>query len=184
MTRRRAVGGGGEEIIAPAAPHRRAGARGDAGRDRRNVTFHRSAGSTLGKRIKTKSCVAQGALPDPACTLGDVLITDATVVCTPGYSARVRAVSSSTKAAVYAEYGITSHPSGAYKVDHHVSVELSGSNGIANLWPEPAEPRPGFHEKDQVENFLHQQVCSGMITLPAAQATIATNWLAVYRTLP
>jgi len=142
------------------------------------------ANPAMGKRTKTKGCVTQGALPDPACTPGDVLTTDVQAVCTPGYSGKVRAVSSSTKAAVYAEYGITSHPTGAYEVDHQISLELGGSNSIANLWPEAAEPRPGFHEKDKVENFLHQQVCNGVMTLPAAQATIATNWLAVYQTLP
>lgn len=42
-----------------------------------------------------------------------------------------------------------------------------GSNNIANLWPEAASPKPGFHEKDQVENYLHDQVCSGAISFEA-----------------
>ncbi len=29
-------------------------------------------------------------------------------------------------------------------------LEVGGSNDLANQWPEAAEPRPGFHEKDQV----------------------------------
>ena len=45
-------------------------------------------------------------------------------------------------------------------------------------------PRPGFHEKDEVENFLHDEVCRGAMPLPEAQRTIATNWLQVYKTLP
>ena len=62
-----------------------------------------------------------------------------------------------------------------------MALEAGGSNDIANLWPEAAEPRPGFHEKDQVENYLHDQVCAGTMSLLDAQRAIATNWLDVYR---
>jgi hypothetical protein len=62
-------------------------------------------------------------------------------------------------------------------VDHLISLELGGSNGIANLWPETTEPRPGYHEKDRFENYLHDQVCRGAISLSAAQRRIAEDWL-------
>jgi hypothetical protein len=39
------------------------------------------------------------------------------------------------KREVYEEYGITSHESGDYEVDHLVPLELGGSNSIKNLWP-------------------------------------------------
>ncbi len=55
---------------------------------------------------------------------------------------------------------------------------------MANLWPEAAKPRPGYHEKDRVENFLHKQVCDGKMSLEEAQKQIATNWLDVYKRLP
>src|SRR5512142_879538 len=121
---------------------------------------------SIGERTKTSGCVSQNALPDPACTPGAIL-PDATkdAVCVPGYSSQTRNVPESEKNQVYAEYGITSHKAGQYEVDHLISLELGGSNDIANLWPEPAEPRPGFHEKDKVENYLHQQVCSGALSL-------------------
>jgi hypothetical protein len=82
---------------------------------------------------------------------------------------------------VYAEYGIVERTTGEYEVDHLVPLEAGGSNDIANLWPEAAEPRPGFHEKDQVENHLHDQVCAGRMNLLDAQRAIATDWLQVYR---
>jgi hypothetical protein len=63
-------------------------------------------------------------------------------------------------------------------------LELGGSNDLANLWPEAASPTPGFHQKDQVENYLHDQVCSGAMTLKDAQNEIATNWLVVYNRMP
>jgi hypothetical protein len=94
----------------------------------------------------------------------------------------VRNVTTAEKSAVFAEYGITSQPTGAYEVDHLISLELGGSNDIANLWPEAAEPRPGFHEKDRVENELHDRVCKGTMTLADAQRTIAGNWLTAFTT--
>jgi hypothetical protein len=138
-----------------------------------------------GKPTKTTGCQANGALQDQACTPGDI-ISDATTqkICTPGYASSVRKVTQSTKDQVFADYGITTHKSGQYEVDHLVSLELGGSNDISNLWPEPATPKPGFHEKDHVENYLHNQVCNGSIPLHQAQIEIATNWLAVYHTMP
>jgi hypothetical protein len=85
---------------------------------------------------------------------------------------------------VYAEYGIVERSPGEYEVDHHVPLELGGSNDIANLWPEAAAPQPGFHEKDLVENYLHDQVCGGRMSLLDAQRAIATNWIDVYQRLP
>ncbi len=136
----------------------------------------------VGQRTKTSGCVSANALPDPACTPG-AIIARATKnqICEPGYSRNVRNVTEEEKNQVYAEYGIRQHSAGEYEVDHLISLELGGSNDIANLWPEPAEPRPGFHEKDQVENYLHLQMCNGAISLQDAQAGIANNWMQYYR---
>ena len=41
-----------------------------------------------------------------------------------------------------------------------------------------------FHEKDKVENYLHDQVCANAISLKEAQIEIAMNWLAVYNRMP
>ncbi len=142
-------------------------------------------GGTLGTRTKTSGCVSQNALPDPACTPGAIL-ADATKdkICVPGYSSQTRNVPDSEKNQVYDEYGIKTHTAGQYEVDHLISLELGGSNDIANLWPEPAEPRPGFHEKDKVENYLHQQVCNGAMSLQDAQYQIAHDWMTVYQNMP
>ena len=141
-----------------------------------------------GVQTKTSGCqyTGNGKFPDPACTPGDLMkpLVTKEQVCTPGYSSGVRSVTDSTKNKVYAEYGITSRATGQYEVDHFVSLELGGSNDISNLFPEPASPKPGFHEKDKVENYLHDQVCSGAMTLQTAQIAIATNWLDVYDSMP
>jgi hypothetical protein len=138
-----------------------------------------------GVQTKTSGCMAHDALPDSACTPGAILATGTKdAICQSGYSSSVRNVPVSEKNQVYAEYGIAHHSPGQYEVDHLVSLELGGSNDISNLWPEAASPKPGFHEKDKVENYLHDQVCSGAIALKQAQIEIATNWLAVYNRMP
>jgi hypothetical protein len=144
-----------------------------------------SNNGSIGSRTKTSGCVSQNALPDPACTPG-AIIPEATKdkICVPGYSGETRNVPDSEKNQVYTEYGIKTHTAGEYEVDHLISLELGGSNDIANLWPEPAEPRPGFHEKDKVENYLHKQVCDGAMSLADAQYQIAHNWMGVYQNMP
>ena len=141
--------------------------------------------ANFGVQTKTSGCQAHNGLPDSACTPGAILATGTKdAICKSGYAKSVRNVPDSEKNQVYAEYGITSHAPGQYEVDHLVSLELGGSNDIANLWPELASPTPGFHEKDKVENYLHSQVCSGAVSLQQAQVEIATNWLAVYNQMP
>ena len=138
-----------------------------------------------GVQTKTAGCSAHTGLQDAACTPGAILANATkTDVCTSGYAKSVRNVPQSEKNQVYAEYGITRHTAGEYEVDHLVSLELGGSNDISNLWPEAASPKPGFHEKDKVENYLNSQVCSGAISLQEAQIEIATNWLDVYNRMP
>jgi hypothetical protein len=66
-------------------------------------------------------------------------------------------------------------------VDHLISLELGGSNDIKNLWPQPYYPRPGAHEKDVLENWLHRQVCVGNITIERAQQAIAQDWYTAYQ---
>jgi hypothetical protein len=138
-----------------------------------------------GVQTKTADCQAQGSLQDFACTPG-AIFPKATKsdICTPGYAKSVRNVSQSTKNKVYAAYGVKKRLPGQYEVDHLVSLQLGGSNDIANLWPEASEPKPGFHEKDQVENFLHDEICDGKISLREAQIEIATDWLQVYKRIP
>lgn len=135
----------------------------------------------FGVQTKTSGCMAHGGLPDSACTPGALLSTGTKdAICVSGYSRGVRNVTVSEKDQVYSEYGIASHASGQYEVDHLVSLELGGSNEIANLWPELASPTPGFHQKDGVENYLHAEVCSGAVDLKTAQIEVATNWLPIY----
>ena len=140
---------------------------------------------TWGARTTPRGCKASNGVPDAACTPGDIF-PEATkeMICVPGYSKTVRNVPASVKDDVYASYNITSRVTGEYEVDHLVSLELGGSNDISNLWPELASPKPGFHEKDKVENWLHDQVCKDAMTLQDAQVMIATDWREALKRMP
>jgi hypothetical protein len=139
----------------------------------------------IGKRIKSSECQISVSLQDLGCTPGAInLDLTKEVLCSSNFSTKsVRNVPAAEKRHVYEEYGIASHQTGQYEVDHLISLELGGSNDIANLWPEAADPRPGFHEKDLVENYLHKQVCDGAVSLEDAQKEIATNWLQIYQSV-
>ncbi len=93
------------------------------------------------------------------------------------HTGTVRHVPESLKQAVCRAYGIDkAHCNGKlYEIDHLISLDLGGTNDQTNLWPQPYFPKPGAKEKDLVENYLHRQVCSGAMTLPAAQKAIATD---------
>jgi hypothetical protein len=66
-----------------------------------------------------------------------------------------------------------------YELDHLVPLEVGGDGySVQNLWPEPYHIEFGAHIKDAFENYLHNQVCSGAMSLSDAQNQIATNWIA------
>ena len=141
--------------------------------------------SPLVPRSKTAGCVIAGALPDRACTPGSVF-ADATVekICVSGYTKTVRSVSTKLRKQLFAAYGISYPvPTGTYELDHLVPLALGGDNTAANLFPEAAEPKPGFKEKDVVEVYLQEEVCAGKVDLAAAQKQIAADWTAIYSLL-
>jgi hypothetical protein len=69
------------------------------------------------------------------------------------------------------------------EIDHIVSLELGGSNEIANLFPEGLYAHPGYRIKDKLENKLHDLVCDGEMTFRSAQRRIAKDWQALYATV-
>lgn len=137
---------------------------------------------TPGSRTKTFGCVARDGYPDVSCTPGAVF-TDASVqdICTPGWSKDHRDVGAATKDEAYASYGITSRPTGTWELDHFISLELGGSNDIANLLPTPVKQH---REKTLVDNFLHDKLCDGDLTLKEVQSLINRHWVDIYNLLP
>jgi hypothetical protein len=138
------------------------------------------------------------ALPDPKFTPGKVRTSDVKEVCEGGSTKQFRHTTEAMKAKAYAEYGIdkakiygavfcengatcdTNPKAPLYEIDHLISLELGGADELANLSPQPYYAHPGAHEKDQVENWLHKEVCAGKMDLAMAQAEIATDWYDLY----
>ena len=92
-----------------------------------------------------------------------------TTICRSGWTKTIRPPVSYTNALKleqmrrYGEHG----PRSAYQEDHLISLELGGDpNDPRNLWP---EPYPRAADVDRVENELNAKVCSGALTLRAAQ---------------
>ena len=122
--------------------------------------------------------------PNASLTPGatDPHVTQATIaqtICTRGYTATVRNVSTRTKSKVYAEYHVKKSDQRKYVIDHLVPLEVGGANTLANLWP---EPKSDAKIKDQLESQMHTSVCHGHITLADAQAKFTS--LAVATTAP
>ena len=139
----------------------------------------------LHARTRTAACT-RGALPDPRCSPGavDPALTRA-ILCSPGFhTSSVRHVPDSLKHLVEIAYGMEPRAYGrTIEIDHIVSLELGGSNDIANLYPEPGGGTSGYQVKDRLENALHRRVCAGTMTLATAQRGIATNWQQLYRSV-
>ena len=135
----------------------------------------------LAPRTKTAGC-SVGANPDRRCSPGAYYakMTKA-VLCSPSFrTGSVRDVPQSVKFDVEREYGMTPRPYGStLEIDHIVSLEIGGSNDIANLFPEQVRPSPGYRVNDKLENKLHDLVCDGAMTLRAAQRGIVTSWQAL-----
>ena len=119
-------------------------------------------------------------LNDLRITPGAIFHVSTATVCRKGYAGSVRNVSTATKNKAYTEYGITTHRTGQYEIDHLISLELGGDNELKNLWPEPDDLGSNRNTKDNLENHLHALVCSGQVSLAAAQKAIATDWVKAY----
>jgi hypothetical protein len=136
----------------------------------------------LAKRTRTAGC-RLGANPDRRCSPGAYYSRlTASAICARSFrTSAIRNVPEAEKYAVQEEYGLRpGHYGSALEIDHIVSLELGGSNDIANLFPERANAHPGYHVKDELENELHRRVCAGTMTLRAARRGIAANWQALY----
>jgi hypothetical protein len=125
-------------------------------------------------------------LESPGAT--DISIRQANIhqtICVSGYTETVRPRVSFTnriKREMMSKYSLAGQPSD-YELDHSIPLELEGCpDCLSNLWMEPLS-RPGAHEKDRVENYLHREVCGDHIPLAEAQRVISADWYAVYSQL-
>ena len=112
----------------------------------------------------------------------------AETICNPNWSTKSERTPTSytnkLKREGFDEYGYTDREMKDYEEDHLISLEIGGNpTDPKNLWPEPYQasiPDGGARYKDKVENYLHDQVCSGAMTLAEAQKKIVADWYQVY----
>lgn len=136
---------------------------------------------------KDAGCHYRRALPDPNCTPG-ALNSDITqdnidqTICNPNWTTKsIRPSVSYTdnlKRQQLQEYGASDQSTKDFEEDHLIPLEVGGNpTDPKNLWPEPRLGSPNSSNKDKLENYLHDQVCSGALTLQQAQTEISTNWV-------
>jgi hypothetical protein len=156
-----------------------------------NTAVPSSALPTLPSSTATPSAchMLNGGLPDPKCTPGAInpSVTQDNIkntICVPGYARTIRPPVSYTaplKIKLMQSYGFTDARSN-YELDHLISLEIGGNPSDArNLWPEPGYGQYNFHIKDRFENYLHNQVCNGAMSLSDAQKEIATDWISSWK---
>jgi hypothetical protein len=138
----------------------------------------------IAPRTQTSGCTLSPK-PDRQCSPGAYAkkLTQK-VVCSPTFRTDdYRDVPQSLKYAVEKEYGMKPAKYGkTLEIDHVISLELGGSNDIANLFPEQRDVPPGYKIKDTLENRLHDLVCEDhTMTLRAVQKAIAKNWETLYK---
>lgn len=141
------------------------------------------SGDTLTATLPAGSChTGPGGRPDPVCTPGvtNPAVTQATIgqtICVKGWTATVRPPQSFTgplKVAQIRAYGYGDTNVGDYEEDHLLPLELGGApSDVRNLWP---QPRTQSGAKDADENAGKAAVCSGQMTLDAAQAALLAKW--------
>lgn len=106
----------------------------------------------------------------PASAAGDATTAQ---VCAPHYAREHRHVPRYLRDQIYTRYGIPRGQRRPYVIDHRVPLELGGTNDPSNLFPQPP---PEAKRKDRDESRLHDAVCSGVMSLAAAQAEIRRLW--------
>jgi hypothetical protein len=115
------------------------------------------------------------------------VVTEATLsntICrSGGYTDSVRPPESYTEPLKYrlmAAYGDRADPARQFELDHLIPLELGGApSDPRNLWPEPHVGAADSFKKDALENQLHDEVCSGQISLARAQRD-SVDWIAHY----
>ncbi|KMZ12488.1 hypothetical protein BHUM_03856c [Candidatus Burkholderia humilis] len=138
-------------------------------------------------RVLLAACVACAAWPGMTHAQNaewlDARVTQATIVdtiCVPGYVDRVLPSfeeQMKQKAKLLKQRSIDESFASEYALDHRMPILLGGSPGAAaNLDLRCWEGRAGQRRKERLAVFLKRCVCTGDLSLKAAQAAIAGDW--------
>jgi anti-sigma factor RsiW len=123
-----------------------------------------------------------GPLPNPSLTPGVTKSVAMSGICSAPEDEVDVPVTGNLQERVFQEYGLSGTSAANYEVDYLISPGLGGADNIRNLWPEPRyDVAWNSYVKDQLENYLHHEVCVGRIKLSVAQREISGNWIAAYK---
>jgi len=140
------------------------------------LLYYRTGASTPETNANASS------LPDPHLTPGATMTVDINDLCSKPHDEVVRSVPFALQETVLREYGMPPSRGQNFEIDFLISPGLGGAENIRNLWPEPRDHALwNSLVKDQLEDYLHQSVCEGRISLKSAQQDIAGNWISAYR---
>jgi hypothetical protein len=131
--------------------------------------------------LTAEPCRVVDARADARCTPGALNpnVTQDTIhttICAPGWTDMVRPPAEYTAALKLRQMRDFAEPGSplSYKEDHLVPLSIGGApSDPHNLFPQPTAKAT---EKEELEDHLHQAICSGQMTLTAAQATMRHNW--------
>ena len=152
-----------------------------------NTTSNSTENSTVQTHIAL--CQFNNGLPDPNCTAGsiDTAVNQNNIqetICIAGYTEKIRPSTSYTdslKNVSIRDYNYADMDMSDYEEDHLIPLELGGNPvTVNNLWAEPYYGQYNAKDKDKLENYLHKQVCDGIMNLAEAQKEISTNWIQYY----
>jgi len=126
--------------------------------------------------------VEDGVEPNPELTPGAIRQVSISDVCAVPHEEVVVDVPNSLREKILREYGIKEKRKGDYEIDFLIAPSLGGTEELRNLWPEPyASPVWNARVKDDLEERLHELVCSGKVNLRTAQNDISADWIGAYK---
>ena len=141
----------------------------------------RSDAAPFGNRVAPAG-ISLELEPDRKLTPGATRIVAIGEVCLMAHEEVVRQVPATLRQTVLREYGVGEAQTKDYEIDYLITPGLGGADDIHNLWPEPRKTGTwNARVKDDLEERLHEMVCSGRVDLPTAQREIATDWIGAYK---
>ncbi|MDE3193167.1 MAG: hypothetical protein KGN00_05715 [Chloroflexota bacterium] len=145
---------------------------------------------TLPPDLPTRCSASPAGPPDPKCNpgLADPAVTQdtlTTTICAPGYAERAsppQAYLDELRAQQLGAYAFDGDP-GSYTEDHVLAIGLGGDpRDPRNLWPQSGQGLSA-DRKHELEKWAHDEVCSGRMTLAAAQARMLSSWRSFYQVM-
>ncbi len=121
-------------------------------------------------------------VPDQSLTPGSVRNVALSDLCSMDREEPIREISLPLRKAVLQKYGMAAARPDDYEIDLLISPGLGGTDDPRNLWPEPYAPSSwNARDKDDLEEHLHNLVCSNKLELATAQNEISHDWIAAYK---